>query len=699
MFRTTDSSAKPANRRRLLVFLIAFGAVAVAGLWWNYARPAIYMSSTRAQVNPGSVQVEAAVSTGGTQGTNASRNLMSELQVITSRPLVQQALDGLPPQLKAKLSGSDTERDGADAVAVVQAMLQANVLPGTDVVELTAKGRDAAVLPAVLNGLFDAYKLKLDKAYQGSAGDALRQIADEVAALQQKVDAKRREIEGFRVGNNIVSIEREENEVLARVKGQTEAMNKAQERLAVAEGKLRAMEQGQSANRAFTTSNKPNPALESVQTRISTTREEMAELQRNYTQAYLDMDPRWKALRSRLSDLERQQASMVQVVVQESKVNQSAALADAREEVVAARDAAARLRAQIGSTRGTLASFSGKFQQFQSLQKDLAPMEGLLRDATQRKARMESTEASRRPSVQILEPAVQAQKPWQPEYTRDAALVLAVALAAALLSVWIVEMFNREGPQPTMVVAAGSATYSAPRFGTGAPGLAHAPAPSVQRLGQAFSPVAPQLSAPSAPRELLDEELQALLANATKPLARYVQLMLRGLRPDEARLMVGGDIDASRWVMRVRGAMARDLPVDATMLQWLANHPLDPNQGLLAEAGQPAPSEQELSSGLLYAAHDAGLDAPAEVNAQAIWHTAASHLARQGVRLSELAQRVGHLDAEQAALYGGLSVQAKRSTGGAGITAHGAPALLPAAEFGWDGTEVVNSPKRAAKRD
>jgi integrase len=156
--------------------------------------------------------------------------------------------------------------------------------------------------------------------------------------------------------------------------------------------------------------------------------------------------------------------------------------------------------------------------------------------------------------------------------------------------------------------------------------------------------------------------------------------MLRGLRPDEARQLVGSDIDSSRWVIRVRGAMARDLPVDATMLEWLANCPLDPNQSLLAEAGQPAPTDQELSSGLLYAAHDAGLDAPAEVDAQAIWHTATAFLARQGMRLSDLAQRVGHLDAAQAALYGGLSVQAKRS---AGTAAHEAPVLMPAAQLGF----------------
>lgn len=75
----STSPTRRANRRKLLVFAASFLLMATVGLIYSYSRPAIYLASARVQINPGAVQVEAAVSTNGTQGANASRPLLSEL--------------------------------------------------------------------------------------------------------------------------------------------------------------------------------------------------------------------------------------------------------------------------------------------------------------------------------------------------------------------------------------------------------------------------------------------------------------------------------------------------------------------------------------------------------------------------------------------------------------------------------------------
>ena len=95
------SPTQRANRRKFLVFPGTFLALAVIGLFYSYSRPAIYLASARVHINPGAVQVEAAVSTGGTQGANVPRSLLNELQVLTSRPLVKAVLEKMP----------DTQRD------------------------------------------------------------------------------------------------------------------------------------------------------------------------------------------------------------------------------------------------------------------------------------------------------------------------------------------------------------------------------------------------------------------------------------------------------------------------------------------------------------------------------------------------------------------------------------------------------------
>jgi hypothetical protein len=492
-----------------------------------------------------------------------------------------------------------------------------------------------------------------------------------VAQLTQKVADKRRELEDFRQRNNIVSIEREENDILGRVKGQTEALNKAQERLAIAEGKLRAMNDGQAAKRAISSGNRPNATLDNLELRASAIREEMAELNRLYTPAYLALDPKFRALKIRQTDIDNQIATQRQSAKAEVQNNQSAALDDAREEVAAAKSAADRLRGQIGASRGNLSAFSARFNQFQMLSKDIAPMEALLRDATQRKARMEATERARRPSVRLIEAAVTPREPWQPQYLRDAGLVVLGSLLAAVLAMFLVELFNREEVVPTMIVAQ-PGMGSAPMYGSGAPVLAHAgaamPRLAVRTLAETSPGGTALLAGPAlnALRELLDDELQVILDNASEPVKRFVHLLLRGLRPAEALALQGRDVDTTDWTLNVAGEHARAVPVDEALLAWLAQHPVAPGQALVSEPAKlpegafKSPTLAELTTGLLYAAHDASLDQPAEVTPEAVWHTAVAHLARQGLRLSDLAQWLGHLSTEQATLYSALAPQGTR---------------------------------------
>lgn len=679
MFKTFETltsfktSAQIANRRRLVVFIGSFLLLAGVGLIWCYARPAIYLATARVQINPGQVQVEASVAGGGTQGASVNRNLLSEIQVLTSRTLVQEVMGGLAPALKQRVAELKPE-----PLTALQAGLEANLANGTDVVEVSSRGPYPELAASLVNELIALYTTKLEKSYGATAGDSLNQINEEVEKLTQKVDDKRRELEEFRQRNNIVSIEREENEILGRVKGQTDALNKAQERLAIAEGKLRAMNEGQGAKRAVSTGNRTNATLDNLELRASAIREEIAELNRLYTPAYLALDPKFRALKIRQSDIENQITAQRQTAKAEVQNNQSAALDDAREEVSAAKSAADRLRGQIGASRGNLSAFSARFNQFQMLSKDVAPMEALLRDATQRKARMEATERARRPSVRLIEAAVTPREPWQPQYLRDAGLVVLGSLLAAVLAMFLVELFNREEVVPTMIVAQPGMT-SAPMYGSGAPGLAHAGA-AVPRLAarpvseSGPGPATAFLAGPplNAPRELLDEELQVILANASEPVKRFVHLLLRGLRPAEALALRGSDVDTDRWTLNVTGDHARAVPVDEALLAWLAQHPVAPAQALVGdlgvssqadvhlEAAFKAPTLAELTTGLLYAAHDASLDQPAEVTPEAVWHTAVAHLARQGLRLSDLAKWLGHLSTEQATLYSALAPQGTR---------------------------------------
>ena len=237
------------------------------------------------------------------------------------------------------------------------------------------------------------------------------------------------------------------------------------------------------------------------------------------------------------------------------------------------------------------------------------------------------------------------------------------------LAMWVVELFNRVDAPPTMVLAQGAqypATYPAypgnPNYELGfdsppgnAPMLSrrmplavlHDSRASVQPLQSPREPQPPV----SHPRELLQEELAGILRNASPTGALFAHLMLRGLSPQEATALCGSDVNTASRTLHVGGAspgdLAREIPLDARLKDLIVNTfkvtPAGDAEPLLSVGnGNPA-SLGNLTSELLYAAHDADLEQPAEVTPDALRHTYAAFLARQGIRLADLARAVGPL--------------------------------------------------------
>jgi succinoglycan biosynthesis transport protein ExoP len=62
--------------------------------------------------------------------------------------------------------------------------------------------------------------------------------------------AKRRDVEAFRIRNDIVSLQRDENEVLARVRNLSTSLGAANDRVAAAEGKVSALSASAAAGKA-----------------------------------------------------------------------------------------------------------------------------------------------------------------------------------------------------------------------------------------------------------------------------------------------------------------------------------------------------------------------------------------------------------------------------------------------------------------
>lgn len=625
------AAARRANRRRLLVFLGVFVAVSVVGLLWCFLRPAEYRATARLQITPAAAAPAAETAPAGPAAGEANRPFLTEVQALTSRPLIEQVAERL------RSAGHDLSHLGVDPVLGLQATLSATPVAGTQVVELAAVGPRPELPAALLVGITEAYREQIARSYRDTASEAAGLAAEEATKLEAAVAAKRQEMEAFRVRHGIVSPEREENSILAEMQGLATNMKDAHKRVADAEGRVNALRAAAAEGKGVARA-RDNPTLANLEQRASQARETLRELQRQFTPEYLALDPQARNLRTRLAELEEQ-------IKLQREASVGHALTEAEEELASAKAAVARLQGQIADGRQRVGQFAARFGQYRSLNDELKELEKTYQAALQRKARLEATERARKPALQVLEQAALPTEPWRPLYWRDAGLVVAGALVLALLAMWLVELFNRSAPQPAVVVTqpvfAGTLTHSPPQN----LGLAHA-RPEALAVDDR-----PRLAhAAPLPRELSLDESAALLRAADRDTQRALALLFSGLAPEEALAARWGDFDAERGSLRVGGAAAREVALCAAAARLLAGAPGDAGQPILGGATPDA-----LAAQLLCAAHDAGLDGVHEVGPPALRHSYIAFLVRQGARFADLTRWVGPLDAALLSAYSALA--------------------------------------------
>lgn len=629
------TATRRSNRRRLRVFLLVFLLVLVPGLVWNFMRPAEYMASARVQINPGRV---AAPASGG-EAARSEAELLTQAQKLTSRPLLE--------KVAGKLAGQGLELSGGDAAVQLQRMIRVVPIAGTEVVEVQAVGARPQQLATALNVLLEAYRDEMKATFGSESGESLDKARSEVERLTKAVQERRARLEAFRSENGVLSPERDENEAVAQVKGLATALNAANEKAAQAEARLLALRETVANGRGGSAA-KDDPTLAAMENRAAMTREELREMDRVYTPEYMNLDPRARALKTRLIELERQ-------IDVQRVASQQAAVAAAEQERASARATVERLQAQINAQKAGIQSFSSRFTQVKSQEDDLAQIEKASRDAMERYALLEASDRSRQPGLKLLESASVPRRPFRPDYLADAAIVLGLAFGLGLLAMWFVELFHR---QPPAKAPAATTTvivppqWGLPQQGQGGGVLPGAEPPVLSASAPAALGVLPA-QAP-IPRELSQSEASALLAAAGE--ARFMAaLLLMGLTADEVTALRQQDLDAAAGALHIGGHARRTLAVPGAVLASAPAASADPAAPLLKDASGAALSTADIESMVACAALDAGLSAAATVTADALRHTCIAWLVRQGLRFSDLAGMVGRPSAEALAFYAELA--------------------------------------------
>src|ERR1700682_6245335 len=227
------SAAEQTNRRRRRVFLGTLTLALAFSLAFTWLRSPEYRATALLQITAASESPALRGAAGS--APESAKPFLTEVQVLTSRPV----LEAVAAQLQG--DGRDLSGFGPDPVAGMQSRLEAIPITSTNVVELVAIGPSPGLLAPLLNAIITVYQDRLARAFRSATSESMAQADDEVKKLEATVVAKRRDVEAFRIRNDIVSLQRDENEVLARVRNLSTSLSAASDRVAAAEGKVRAL--------------------------------------------------------------------------------------------------------------------------------------------------------------------------------------------------------------------------------------------------------------------------------------------------------------------------------------------------------------------------------------------------------------------------------------------------------------------------
>lgn len=593
--------------RRLIIFTIAFLTSAALTLGYVYSRPAIYLSyATLLTVAKTAIDLPSGDADIQHVAIQKQILLGSELLTETSRRLKTVNDTGV----QINLSSGE-----------IRQMLDVRPVPETNLIEMVAEGPEPEILPLLINTWIDVYLDARAAEVSRLLGDTTQIIQDELDGLAKKIQLKRVELDQFRQEHDIASIEREENEALARLKGLNESLNDASEDEVKAKAKLdainKAIERGQAV-----VPQEDTRTLSLLEDRAQELRQQLAELNLRYTQEYLNLSPSLKVIPEQLSALEAEIKRMRQH-------GQTVVQSDAQQEYAAAKQTADEIRQQLNAHKKKATAFSARFTEHEALKGDLEALESLYRESQERLVQIETRYAGKYPQVDVIERAFLPGAPVYPDYLRDTGIATAVSIIFSLFCVWIAEFLTRKTEPRPVVNLSGIHLYDRQIKQDSF----ELPRQSVDQL-----PVQnPVLSSPP-PREIPVQQISVLLLSAGDKEKLLIALLLSGATLEEITMIKQEDIDADNGKLMIHGKSPRVLPLSPVLKSLFAS-----DTCRLTDSSGDLLSEEDLAALLTCAIADADLSESGEINADSLRQTYLIYLVKQGIRLAELEKIAGYI--------------------------------------------------------
>ena len=456
----SDAADDEHGRMRRRVFLWAALPILLAGVAYTaFQRPVYESTSTVLMSAPTAVDEQ--VLEADVQGVAIQR------RTLTGGEITRAVADRLAADYGAQLSPLELRQ-----------LLQVTAVPDTNLLELAARDTDATLLPLLLETWIEIYSDARARDIAERKAQTLSKVESELTGLDERLEEARAALAAYRDEHDILSPERQQNEVMARLDGLNESLNNAIEEEVRTRSYLNSLRSSlESGGRLVPDAERGE--VTAMAQELATLRTRLAELRARYTDDYIEKDPRLRQIPEQVAELEAALAEAYDEGTQ-------AELRNAERAYASARSAVADLRQRLADHKAAVATFNTVYARHQALEEDLARLEELNREAQARLVQIEVRDVERYPQLSVIDwPAPEAER-IGPPYLLLLGGTLGVSLAVGIFAVWLYSYLNPRSTQPAYVTLSGVHMYppeSAGAIGRG-PGpatLAGASAPRLTR--------------------------------------------------------------------------------------------------------------------------------------------------------------------------------------------------------------------------
>ncbi len=601
--------------RRLIVFSATFLIFALLTLSYVFTRPAMYLSyATLLTVAKTAIDLPS--------NDADIQHVAIQKQILLGSELLAETSQRLKSGNTASIS---IDMDPGD----IRQMLDVRAVAETNLVEMVAEGPDPEILPVLINTWIDVYLNARAREVSRLMGDTTQVLHTELQSLSARISTKRTELDQFRRTNDISSIEREENDALARLKGLNESLNIASEEEVKAKARLDAINKAIARGQAVVPQ-EDTRTLSLLESRAQALREELGDLNLRYTPEFLNLSPTLKVIPEQLALLEDEIKRMRQQ-------GQAVVQSDAGQEYAAAQQAAREIRRQLDAHKEKASAFSSRFAEHEALRNDLEGLESLYRETQERLIQIEARYSGKYPQVDVIERAFLPGSPVGPNYLHDAAIAVAGSVLFGLFCVWLSEFLIRKERSESIVNLADVPPY-APDF---LPNVHRNALPSANTLPHQDAVLDGPLS-----YELPVEHVRTLLSNAGNREKLLIALLLSGLSLEEITAISEDDIDTVNGKLLIHGTSPRTIPLHPPLQSLFAN----PACQLISPSGESL-SVEDLDALFACAVSDADLSDADTITVGTLRQTYIIYLVKQGIRLTELEVITGYLPPAELSAY------------------------------------------------